>query len=130
MHVYLIPLFPNAHYYFHEGYATFVGGSQGHDLSWHIKRNYEYLKDHADIDVLSFKGVDAFVGPAYFIGGLLCKMAEEKGGLLLIRKLMTYGPGDEELCRAIRDVFGVNKEDLNSFLRVKLAEYATRRSRP
>jgi hypothetical protein len=126
VHVYLIPLFPNAHYYFHEGYATLVGGSQGHDLLWHIRRNYEYLKDHTDVDVLSFKGVDAFVGPAYFIGGLLCKMADEKGGLSLVRKLMTYGPEDEDLYRAIHDLFGVSKEHVNSFLREKLAEYATK----
>lgn len=126
VHVYLIPLFPNAHYYFHEGYATLVGGSQGHDLSWHIQRNYEYLKDHSDIDVLSFKGVDVFVGPAYFIGGLLCKMADEKGGLSLIRKLMTYGPEDEDLYRAVRGVFGVSREHLNSFLREKLSEYASK----
>ena len=126
VHVYLIPLFPKAHYFFHEGYATLVGGSQGHDLIWHIRRNYEYLKNHTDVDVLSFKGVDAFVGPAYFIGGLLCKMAEVKGGLPLVRKLMTYGPEDEDLYRAIHDVFGVRTENVNDFLRKKLAEYAAK----
>ena len=124
VHVYLMPLFPKAHYFFHEGYATLVGGSQGHDLSWHIRRNHEYLKDHTDIDVLSFKGVDAFVGPAYFIGGLLCRMADDKGGLPLVRKLMTYGPDDEDFYRAVHDVFGISKDQLNSFLREKLAEYA------
>lgn len=124
VHVYLIPLFPNAHYFFHEGYATLVGGSQGHDLSWHIRRNYEYLKEHTDVDVLSFRGVDAYVGPAYFIGGLLCKMAEDRGGLPLVRKLMTYVPKDEDAYRAIREIFGVGKENLNDFLRRKLAEYA------
>ena len=126
VHVYLIPQFPKAHYYFHEGYATLVGGSQGHDLSWHIRRNYEYLKDHTEVDVLSFKGVDAFVGPAYFIGGLLCKMADDKGGLALVRKLMTYGPEDEDLYRAIHDVFGISKEHVNSFLRESLAEFTSK----
>jgi hypothetical protein len=126
VHVYLMPLFPNAHYFFQEGYATLVGGSQGHDLSWHIRRNHEYLKTHADVDVLSWKGVDAYVGPAYFIGGLLCKMADDKGGLPLVRKLMTYGPDDEGFYRAVRDVFGISKDQLNNFLREKLAEYADR----
>ena len=126
VHVYMIPLFPKAHYFFQEGYATLLGGSQGHDLSWHIRRNYEYLKTHTNVDVLAFKGVDPFVGPSYYIGGLLCKMAEEKGGLPLLRKLMTYGPEDQDLYRAMHDVFSVGKKDLNSFLRTQLAWYATR----
>jgi len=124
VHIYINPLFPNAHYYFHEGYATLVGGSQGHDLSWHIRRNYEYLKDHPDVDVLTFKGVDPYVQAQYFIGGLLCKMAEEKGGLPLIRKLMTYGKEDEDLYRAIQDVFGIDNEHVNDFLLKAMAKHA------
>jgi hypothetical protein len=126
VHIYLMPLFPNAHYFFHEGYATLLGGSQGHDLLWHIRRNNEYLKNHPDIDVLSFKGVDPFVGPSYFVGGLICKMVDEKGGVSAIRKLMTYGPANEDLYRACNDFFGVSKEGVNGFLREKLAEYAAR----
>ncbi|MBI4547275.1 MAG: hypothetical protein HY707_04790 [Ignavibacteriae bacterium] len=126
VHLYINPLFPIAHHYFLEGYATLVGGSGGQDLLWHIRRNYEYLKDHPEIDVLTFKGVDMFTPASYFIGGLLCKMAEEKGGLQLIRKLMSYGKEDEDLYRAIQEVFGVGKEDINNFLRKKLTEYATK----
>ena len=103
-----------------------MGGSSGHDLLWHIRRNYEYLRDHPEIDVLSFKGVDAFVSAQYFIGGLLCKMAEEQGGLPLLKKLMTYGKEDEDLYRAIHDVFGVTKDSVNKFLRAKLEEFAQR----
>ncbi len=53
-------------------------------------------------------------------------MAEEKGGLPIIRKLMTYGNEDEDLYRAIQETFGVSKENLNDFLRKELAEYATK----
>lgn len=125
VHIYINPLFPNAHSYFLEGYATLVGGSGGQDLLWHLKRNYEYLKAHPEVDVLTFKGVDHW--PAnYFIGALLCKMALEKGGLPTIRKLMTYGKEDDDLYRAIQETFGVSKEDLDDFLRKKLAGYATK----
>jgi hypothetical protein len=124
VHILVNPLYPNINPYFAEGYATLLGGSRGQDLLWHIRRNYEYLKDHLEVDVVSFKGVDAYVDSHYFIGGLLCKMAEEKGGLPLIQKLMTYGRDDEDLYRAIQDTFGVRKADVNIFLRAKLAQYA------
>jgi hypothetical protein len=126
VHIYINPLFPNANNYFLEGYATLMGGSSGHDLLWHIRRNYAYLKKHPEIDVLSFRGVDTFAPAQYFIGGLLCKMAEEQGGLPLLRKLMTYGKEDEDLYRAIHDIFGVSKESVNKFLRAKLEEFAQR----
>ncbi|MBI1803164.1 MAG: hypothetical protein HY033_12075 [Ignavibacteriae bacterium] len=126
VHIYINPLFPNAHHYFLEGYATLVGGSSGHDLSWHLRRNYEYLHVHPEVNVLTFKGVDLHVYAQYFIGGLLCKMAEEQGGIPMIRKLMTYGKEDEDLYRAIQDIFGIDKEHVNDFLRKKLAEYATK----
>jgi hypothetical protein len=125
VHIYVNPLFPNAHSYFLEGYATLVGGSGGHDLKWHIKRNYEYLKNHPEVDVLTFRGVDQFRSAPYFIGGMLCKMAEEKGGLAGIQKLLTYGNHDADLYQAIRDSFGISKENINKFLMGKLAEYAT-----
>jgi hypothetical protein len=53
-------------------------------------------------------------------------MAEEKGGLPLIRKLMTYGREDADFDKAVQDVFGVDKKDLGKFLRQKLSEYALR----
>ncbi len=123
VHMIINPLFPNAHHYFLEGYATLVGGSSGHDLSWHIRRNYQYLKAHTETDILTFKGVDLYVPAQYFIGGLLCKMAEEKGGIQMLRKLMTYGKEDEDLYRAIHEVFGIEKEHVNDFLRKALAEH-------
>ena len=126
VHIYINPLFPGASPYFLEGYATLLGGTGGHDLLWHIRRNYGYLKDHPQVDVLQFKGVDMYVDQNYFIGGLVCKMAEEKGGLPLIRKLMTYGREDADFYKAILDVFGVDKKDLGTFLRQKLSEYASR----
>ncbi|MGB6648020.1 MAG: hypothetical protein WBG01_05735, partial [Bacteroidota bacterium] len=126
VHLYVFPLYPNAHHYFHEGYATLVGGSGGHDLLWHLKRNYDYLKANPEVNPLTFKGVDLYVTAPYFIGGLLCKMAMEKGGIPMVRKLMTYGNEDEDLYRAIQDVFDVKKENVNDFLRLKLAEYTAR----
>lgn len=126
VHIHINPLFPDANGYFLEGYATLMGGSGGHDLSWHLKRNYEYLKAHPEVDVLTFKGVDLHVMAQYFIGGLLCKLAEEKGGIPMIRKLMSYGKKDEDLYRAIKDVFGIDKEHVNNFLLKAMAGHAAK----
>lgn len=126
VHIYINPLFPNSNSYFLEGYATLMGGSGGHDLPWHLKRNYEYLRAHPEVDILTFKGVDLHVLPQYFIGGLLCKLAEEKGGIPMIRKLMTYGKKDEDLYRSIKDVFGIDKEHVNDFLLKAMAEHAAK----
>jgi hypothetical protein len=125
VHIYINPLFPHAHHYFLEGYATSVGGSRGRDLLWHLQRYHEYFRDHPETEVLFFKGVERFIDASYVIGGMLCKMAEEKGGLPLLKKLMGYEEGDENLYHAIRDVFGVEKKQVDSFLRAKLAEYAS-----
>ncbi len=125
VHIYINPLFPDAHQYFLEGYATLVGGSKGRELSWHLKRNYEYLKLHPGTDILTFKGVDPHEPAQYFVGGLLCKMAEEKGGIPMIRKLMSYGKQDDDLYRAIGDIFGADRQHINDFLRKALAEHVT-----
>ena len=53
-------------------------------------------------------------------------MAEENGGLPLIRRLMRYGSADEDFYRAIHDVFGVARNDVNTFLRTTLEEFARR----
>ena len=108
--------------YFNEGYATLVGGSRGEPLSALIRRNYDFLKGHPEIDILTFEGVDKH-GARYYIGGLLCMLAEEKGGLAQVQKLMTYGKEDADLYRAIKEVFGVDKEQMNSFLLSALASH-------
>jgi hypothetical protein len=128
VHIYINPLFPNANTYFLEGYATLLGGSRGHDLSWHLRQNYDFLKSHPEVDALTFNGIDPHIAaqhlPQYFIGGLLCKMALDKGGIPMLRKLMSYGKEDEDLYRAIQDVFGVDKQHVNGFILDSMAKYA------
>jgi len=105
VHILVNSTLPESIPYFAEGYATLLGGTDGQDLLWY-QRNYEYLKDHLEVDVVSFKGVDAYVDSHYFIGWLLLWMAEEKGGLPLIQKADDIRTSDEDLYRAIQDTFG------------------------
>ncbi|MBI3363890.1 MAG: hypothetical protein HY033_03175, partial [Ignavibacteriae bacterium] len=127
VHIYINPLFPNAHGYFLEGYATLLGGHRGKSLSWHLKRMNQYLHDHPDLnlnDLFSFWHIDFTTDPSKVFGGLLCKMAEEKGGLPAVKKLFSFGSSNDDFYRAIEEMFGVKREGLNDFLRSTIAKYA------
>ncbi len=129
VHVYINPLFTKAHRYFLEGYAAFLGGSKGHELSWHMKRMHQYLEDHRELDLnnlLTFWRFDSYTDPQYVFGGLLCSLALEKGGLPTLKRLFSFGGEDKDFYNAIESVFGIKQQTLNQFIRTKLAEYATR----
>ncbi|HTX17906.1 MAG TPA: hypothetical protein VMG34_04520 [Bacteroidota bacterium] len=124
VHLIVKPLFPNAHYYFHEGYAALVGGSRGHDIMWHMKRIKKYLDDHPELDlndVLNFGHFDAETDPKYVFGGLICRLALEKGGETSLRALFSFGGDDKDFYAAVEAVLGVKQENLNAYLRRELA---------
>jgi len=123
VHIYLSPLFPNCHYYFAEGIATYYGGSIGYPLEWHIQRMDLYLDQHPEIDLndlFSFWYMDKLTNPAYVFGGLFCQMALEKGGIKKLKKLMNYGAKPEDFYTAIQKEFGIKKENLDQFLRKEI----------
>jgi hypothetical protein len=125
VHIYTNPLFPKAHRYFLEGYAALLGGSKGHEWSWHVKRMNQHLQEHQELDLnnlLAFWHFDSFTDPQYVFGGLLCKLALETGGLPLLKRLMSYGAENKDFYSAVEAVFAVKQENLNQFVRVKLAE--------
>ncbi len=123
VHLYLSPLFPNCHFYFAEGIATYYGGSIGNPLEWHIQRMALYLEQHPEIDlndIFSFRFMDKLTNPAYVFGGLFCQMALEKGGIKKLKRLMNYGPKPEDFYTAIQKEFGIKKENLDQFLRKEI----------
>lgn len=129
VHVYINPLFPKAHYYFLEGYAALLGGSRGHDLSWHTKKMQKYLEDHPDVDLdslLTFPYYDSYTDAKYVFGGLFCKLALEKGGLPALKQLFSFGTEDSDFYKAVHTVLGIRQQELNQFIRKKLAEDDTR----
>ena len=68
--------------------------------------------------------LDYRIGTAYAFGGLLCKMAEDKGGLPAIKKLFAYPNTTHGLYLAIYDTFGVKKADVGTWLRKEMRKYA------
>ncbi len=49
VHLYTNALYPDGfHFWLNEGFATYMGGSGGHDLDWHIQKLKEYLTENTD----------------------------------------------------------------------------------
>jgi hypothetical protein len=131
VHIYINPLYPNAHEYFLEGYATLLGGSHGASLPQLLKNADRYLRGHPEFNIDSLfqktdpaATLDYVTGTHYAFGGLFCKMAEEKGGLAAIKKLFSYPNTSDGLYQALYDTFAVKKEDVGKWVREKVSEYA------
>ena len=131
VHLYVNPLFPNAHLYFLEGYASLLGGSRGHDLAWHMRRINQYLESHPELDLnnlLEFWRFDGITEPKHVFGGLLCDLALRKGGLPELKKLMSFGREEKDFYNAVEVIFGVRQQDLNTFIRKELKSYLASRA--
>lgn len=113
-------------YWFLEGVCTFLGGSRGKDLDWHIDVLKKYIVDHdpdlSDVSKLPLMLDDTTV-TAYVIGGLMCKLAYEKGGMDAVKDLMLSGNHDESFYEGINFVLGVDKMDFPSYLMDALEKY-------
>lgn len=122
-HVEIDEHYPNKHYWVTEGMATFLGGSRGKDLQWHLKRTNEYLKKHPEINLnnlLDLVNLDEYTGYHYVLGGLIAKKIYEKGGWELIKTFMNSGKSDSEYYKAVETLLGIRKNDLNTYLREQL----------
>lgn len=115
---------PRYHEWFDEGLATYLGGSRDQPLEWHLSGLAEWLEQNESVDLSDPfslpRQINDNTGSMYVIGGLICKLAFEKGGMDAIKKLFLAGPNDEDFYKGIEEVFGVKKEELNDFLRTSL----------
>ena len=116
----------NINFWFSEGLCTFLGGSQGKDLEWHIEILKEYVYneklDLSDLNTLPSMFGDS-TGREYVIGGLICKLAYEKGGMDAVKDLLLSGDHDESFYEGINFVLGVEKKDFPEYLMKELEKY-------
>lgn len=122
-HVQIDDHFPDKHFWVSEGVATFLGGSRGRSLDWHIKRMNNYLQKHPEVDLnemLQLTNLDNQTAYHYVIGGLIVRKIFEKGGWKLIQEFMSSGRSDESYYRAIEKFLGVPRSELNTYLRREL----------
>jgi hypothetical protein len=129
VHVMLNPVFQNAHFWASEGLATYLGGSRGETLAWHIKRTNAYLKEHPEIDLndmLSLSNLDEKTAYHYVLGGLIIKKVYDKGGWTMVKKFLRSGKTDSDYYRAIEKYLGIKQSELNAYLRGQLEIEAER----
>lgn len=123
VHVFINPYYPNCHNWILEGLATFLGGSRGYTLLWHIKNANRFLKKHPEIDlnnVLNLDTIDDYTDYRYVVGGLVCKLIYEKGGWELLKMFLKTGKSNEDYYSAIESFLDVKQKGLNDFLRWQL----------
>jgi hypothetical protein len=122
-HVQIDEHFPNKHFWVSEGIATLLGGSRGNNLDWHIKRTDFYLQKHPEIDMndmLKLTNFDSETSYHYVLGGLIARKILEKGSWNLLKEFMSSGKTDEDYYKAIEKYLGINKSELNDYIREQL----------
>jgi hypothetical protein len=115
----------------HEGLATYIGGSHNHSLDWLIRRSDSLFRTNSDLNINSLLAdtrnmpLDYEVGSNYIFGGIIAKMAFEKGGWNMLKKMMAYGPTPNEgRFKVLKDFFNIEAKDASAFIRAKISEYA------
>lgn len=115
VHIYLNPLHKKSP--LNEGLAVYYGGSLGNALDWHIARLKTYLNNHPEIDLNrldDFYYMDNYTNPKSTMQGLLCKLVNQKHGILGLKRLMrTYSSMNE----IFEKEFNLNVKNLNTELR-------------
>lgn len=132
VHIYFNPKYPKSNEYFAEGIAVLLGGTRGRTLHELICHADSLLRSNPSIrfdSLLHSPGNDALdytTGAHYLVGGLLMKMAFDKGGWPLCKRLLTYGDGPDEVLKAVEDIFGDEPKDFDSFIKKEIHYYAQR----
>lgn len=82
------------------------------------------------MDSLSFsslpenKKLDDDTSFKYALGGLFCKLAmKEYGGKKSLLTLLISGKTEEDFHAALKNIFGIDKEDYDFFVRENLEKY-------
>ncbi len=122
-HIQIDNHFPDKHFWASEGIATFLGGSRGKNLNWHIERTNLYLQKHPEINLnnmLKLTNLDSYTDFHYVLGGLIAKKMYEKGGWDLLKELMSSGKTEVDYYKTIEKHLGIKKMELNDYIREQM----------
>lgn len=112
-----------------EGVSTFLGGSQGYDLEYHLKSVAKYSREHKLTKLEEvFNIPDGVIGDynetevRYAINGLVIKLVDDKQGYQGILKILTSGDESQAVIM-ICDMYKIKPETIYDFLMKELMKY-------
>lgn len=123
--IHLIVPKQDRHWIIEEGYATWKGGQgeKSFEESAKLLANELVKNDSVTFsDVLNKKWGWQYAA-FYTSGAVFCKAAFDKGGVVLVKKLLDIPANDEKLMEAICKIFEIKKVELNSFWRKEVLKY-------
>ena len=127
VHLYARDAYPERHYWLEEGLATYLGGSVGQPLEWHLKRIARHLDAHPELPwgrPWELTKMDDTTDLRYAIAGLFMKLADEKEGQQGIDHLMLQsGRDDGRSYQVLEAYFDTGPEGLGHFIQQKLGAY-------
>lgn len=119
----------NVHTWVDEGIATFLGGSKGQPLEWHIKKLKKYLSEHIDTDLKDLNQLhnlpngEYLTEYPYVIGGLIAKLVYEKEGMEGLLQMLKIENNDEFFFTFLKNKFGVTKDNFKQFINLNIQKY-------
>lgn len=117
------------HFILNEGIATFLGGSMNRpfeSLAVDLAEFFEINDTITFQQILDSPFLEGSTVTYYTVGAVLCKMAYQQGKAEKVRELLSSGVSDDELYATIKQVLGINKQDVTRAIRQKTKEYADR----
>jgi len=118
VHYFICTRYPDNMQFFSEGFATYLGGSQGYDLKWHVNKLCTYIlsKNSDTTRIMSHPRLDQETDPFYITGGIIIKYAVDNYGFQKALKLLTYSDKQYTPEAVIEKELGIPESKLNSFL--------------
>jgi hypothetical protein len=131
IHAVFIPLFPKAPALFQEGIATYYGGTAGQSYSNNLEQLKKMINNNPDIDLSKIDDLNNVLenGSNYFytIGAIFIDNALKIGGpkkvLALFQDSVSYSSDSEDPFPAIKKEFGIQKDQIDSFLKKYIHDY-------
>lgn len=112
VHVVLRSKYPNAPRLFHEGIATYWGGTNEKEYKFHLKMLKEIANNQENIDFSNFneweKIIDNKTNPFYTIGAIFIDYAYKLGGQEKVEALFK---SEDDINTTLQDELGINDTD-------------------
>ncbi|WP_046756200.1 hypothetical protein [Kordia jejudonensis] len=129
VHIYTHELFPNGnHFWLNEGFATYMGGSGGNDLDWHIDKLKAYVLQNPDFEI-SLRTLRGYIPNGehhtefrYVIGGLVCKKVFEKHGMNAVIEGLRTVNTNEDFLNFVKGKLGISHDDFSNYIKKVVLE--------